>query len=97
MLKNSQAEHSNFTYIPSKASQLLSTKPHYNAISKPLKPNPTRVHLYVSKQNDQACLSWLHYALFARKIPKTAHLNFACTPEYSIPITCYQAPLQRHF
>ena len=78
-------------------SPIASTLPHYIAISKPLKPNPTGLHLLGSGQDTRAYLPMGLTTPCMLENSQAAHLNFAYIPVYSIPITGYRAPLHRHF
>ena len=76
---------------------IASTLPHFIAISKPLKPNPTGLHLLGSGQDTRAYLPMGLTTPCMLENSQAAHLNFAYIPVYSIPITGYRAPLHRHF
>ena len=97
MLENSQAAHLNFAYIPVYSIPITGYWAHYIAIFKPLKPNPTGVHLLGSWQDTRAYLPMGLTTPCMLENTQAAHLNFAYIPVYSIPITGYRAPLHRHF
>ena len=76
MLENSKAAHRNFTYIPY---SIYPTPLHQAplAISKPLKPNPTGVHLLGSGQDTRAYLPMGLTTPCMLENSQAAHLNFA--------------------
>ena len=66
---------------------LLATRPHLNAISKPLKPNPMAVHLVGSRQDTQAYLAMSFITPCMLNNTKAAHLNFNISPIASLLIS----------
>ena len=85
MLENSKAAHRNFTYIPY---SIYPTPLH--RISKPLKPNPTGVHLLGSGQDTRAYLPMGLTTPCMLENSKAAHRNFTYIP-YSIHPTTSHA------
>ena len=65
--------------------------PNNSAISKPLNPNPMGIHLLSSRLDTQAYLPMGMITPCMLENCKTAQLNFAYIPWYSLSITGYGA------